>query len=449
VDLERHVAARLAHAAPEGALCVGLSGGLDSVVLLDLIARHARDSCRPVSAVHVHHGLSPNADAWADFCRELCAERDIPLDVQKVRVDRSTGDGIEAAARVARYDVYATRKEPHVVLAHHLEDQSETVLLQILRGTGLKGAAAMPEVRRLAGSEVLLVRPLLGVARSALRAHAQAASLRWIEDESNASLRQDRNYLRHEIAPRLDERLPRWREAAARFARNAAAADALLLALARIDGLPEARGEELRADVDLPPARRANLLRAFLSLNDVAMPDEARLAQMTQQLFAARGDARVLVEHEGLALLRFRDRIHLEEIARTPEGWQVEWRGQPEVQLSDGIGSVRFHRVTGDGIAAARAVGTGWRFAPRAGGERLRLDPRRPTRTLKNLLRENDVPPWERERLPLLFHGERLVWVPGVGIESDYACPPGAPGLRPEWLQNSAATSQETPDVLK
>ena len=447
--LQRHIAERLAHSAPRGALCVGLSGGLDSVVLLDLIARHARDTGRPVSAVHVHHGLSSHADSWADFCRDLCAQMDIALDVERVRVDRSSGEGLEAAARVARYDVYAARKEDFVVLAHHLEDQSETVLLQLLRGTGMKGAAAMPELRHLPASSVCILRPLLGVSRAALREHAGASSLRWIEDDSNTSLRHDRNFLRHEIAPRLDARWPRWRDAAARFARNAAAADALLLALARIDGLPGRPGDELPLDRDLSPERRANLLRAFLALNEVAMPDEARVAEMTQQLFDARMDGSVRIEHEGLELRRFRDRIRLEPAVPAAGAWQVEWLGQPEVSLAGDVGTVRFEAVIGEGIAASRSVEPGWHFAPRAGGERLRLDPRRPSRTLKNLLRENDVPPWQRERIPLLFHGGHLVWAPGIGIEADYACPPGQPGLRPEWLQKGLGTSQETPDVLK
>src|SRR5439155_22215502 len=135
-------------------------------------------------AVHVHHGLSPHADDWTEVCRELCAEREIPLDVERVRVERSAPEGLEAAARAARYAVYASRTEDFVALAHHFEDQSETVLLQLLRGTGLKGVAAMPEVRPLAGSRVRILRPLLGVSRAELRAHAEKRGLRWIDDES-------------------------------------------------------------------------------------------------------------------------------------------------------------------------------------------------------------------------------------------------------------------------
>lgn len=415
-------------------VCIGLSGGMDSVVLLDLVARAGRRRGIAVSAVHVHHGLSPNADAWADFCRDACAGRGVPLDVERVRVDRASPEGLEAAARAARYAVYASRPEDYVALAHHLEDQSETVLLQLLRGTGLKGVAAMPEVRPLAMSPVKLLRPLLSIPRSEIRAHAQAHALQWIDDESNASLRHDRNFVRHEIAARLDERFPRWREAAARFSRHATAAETLLAELARIDGLPHSAGVDLVIDETLGEHRRANLLRAFLDLNGVAMPSEARLAEMAKQVFGARGDARVRLEHEGMSLLRFRNRLRLERIAPEPAPWREPWHGELDVDLGE-RGRVRFERVAGEGLAASLASGTGWHFAGRGGGERLRLGARRPTRTLKNLLQEHGIPPWERERMPLLFHGERLVWAPGIGIEAGYACPPGEPGLRPTWLR--------------
>src|SRR5260221_6479964 len=169
---------------PGAAVCIGLSGGVDSVVLLDLLAR---EGARHLSAVHVHHGLSPNADAWADFCARLCARRGVPLEIVKVQVDRNSMLGVEAAARAARYAVYAKRPEPLVALAHHLDDQAETVLLQLLRGTGLKGVAAMPEMRALAGSAVSIYRPFLAFPRAALLEHAKAAGLAWIEDESNLS----------------------------------------------------------------------------------------------------------------------------------------------------------------------------------------------------------------------------------------------------------------------
>jgi tRNA(Ile)-lysidine synthase len=432
MNLEQHIASRLAAVVPGGTdLCVGLSGGLDSIVLLDLLARTAGHR---ITAVHVHHGLSPNADAWAALCAEACAARAVALDVVRVHVDRHAPEGLEAAARAARYAVYAARGEAVVALAHHLDDQAETLLLQLLRGTGLRGASAMPELRALPGSTVRLFRPLLGVARERLRVHAVERNLAWAEDESNASLAMDRNYLRHEVMPRLDARFAGWREAAARFARHAAAAGALLDDLARADGVTGSPGEGLRIEAELPPERRANALRAFLAGAGLAMPGAARLAEMARQLYDARGDARVRIEHDGVTLVRHRGAVHivtgLGECGAEP--WRVEWRGESALDLGPGRGRVSFEAATGAGLAADAGAG-GWHFAARRGGERLKLAGGAHTRTLKNLLQEAAVPEWQRERLPLLYRGERLAWVPGIGVAAELACAPGRPGLVPHW----------------
>ena len=417
----------LAPRLPAGAtVCVGLSGGVDSVTLLDALVQ---DGSHRVSAVHVHHGLSPNADSWAEFCAALCKQRGVDLAIERVRVDRGAAEGIEAAARAQRYAVFARRRESHVALAHHLDDQAETVLLQLLRGAGLKGACAMPPLRRLPGSDVTVYRPLLGASRAALVAHARARGLEWIEDESNASARFDRNYLRHSIAPLLEARFPGWSERLARFARHAGSAQELLDELGRSDGAGESG---LLVNPSLSDPRRANALRAFLWMNALPMPGETRLAEMAKQLYGARADARVRIEHAGVALVRQRDVVRI-DAGRTLGGWRVEWHGEGEVDLGDGRGAVRFEPAKGRGILASLAAGTDWCFMPRAGGEKMRLDARGPTRTLKNLLQERDVPEWQRDRLPLLFKGPALVWVPGVGIAAEFACPRGAEGIFPRW----------------
>ncbi len=415
---------------PHGvAVCVGFSGGLDSTVLLDSLAKRAKN---PLAALHVHHGLSPNADRWADFCARFCAERSVPLAIERVVVPRDSGEGLEAAARAARYAAYARRPEPIVALAHHLDDQAETLLLQLLRGAGLKGVAAMPASRALAGTGITLVRPFLAIARARLHAYAVEARLEWIEDESNASGKHDRNYLRHEIAPLLDARFPGWREAAARFSRHAGASHELLDELASLDGV-EAASATLAIVHTLSPARRANALRAFLAANTLAMPGETRLREMARQLYDARGDARVRIEHDAVALTRFRDRIHIERDPPAGEGWRIEWHGEDEVDLGGGRGSVRFVRSQGQGIAGAWVGAGDWCFMPRAGGEKMRVDALRPTRTLKNLLHEHAVPAWERQKLPLLFRGSELAWVPGVGVAAQFACAEGAEGFLPCW----------------
>jgi tRNA(Ile)-lysidine synthase len=411
---------------PGDAVCVGLSGGVDSVVLLDALLE---EGARPVTAVHVHHGLSPNADAWAHFCGELCAARKVALSVERIEVDRRSAEGVEGAARRLRHAVYAARPEPFVALAHHLDDQAETVLLQLLRGSGLKGVAAMPEMRALPGSKTRLYRPLLALSRAQLVARAKARGLEWIEDESNDSTRYDRNYLRHDLAPLLDARFPGWRESVARFARHAGSAHELLEELAHKDGALDAG---LLIDPALSDARRANALRTFLALNGLPMPSEARLEEMARQLYGARGDARVAIGHAGIVIRRQRDTVHIDAEPRAVP-WRVPWRGEDEVDLGPGRGLVHFEHVKGRGLAASLAGGTGWHFMPRAGGERIKLDARRPTRTLKNLLQEHDVPEWQRDRLPLLFRGEALAWVPGVGIAAEFACEAGKDGILPCW----------------
>src|SRR5688572_1087268 len=172
-DLISDFSARVAALPAGAAVCVGFSGGLDSAVLLHLFAEHGEASARKVTALHVHHGLSPNADTWVKFCERFCANQGVALTVERVRVDPNATQGTEAGARIARYAAYAARPEPYIALAHHLDDQAETVLLQLLRGTGLKGIAAMPELRPLAGGKHLF-RPLLGHSRARLRKFAES-----------------------------------------------------------------------------------------------------------------------------------------------------------------------------------------------------------------------------------------------------------------------------------
>lgn len=426
------ILARVSANIPAGAdICVGFSGGLDSTVLLDVLTEHAMPAGYKVTALHVNHGLSPNATKWVKFCERFCANHGVPLAVEEVQVDPRSPLGLEAAARMARYAVYAGRDEPYIALAHHLDDQAETVLLQLLRGTGLKGISAMPELRELRGTGKQIFRPMLEISRAKLTAYAEERGLRWIEDESNASTQHDRNYVRMQVAPLLDARFDRWQDALARFARHAGSAGELLDQLATLDGVPQRAGEEMPLPAELSAERRANALRAFLARNAVAMPSEARLAEIDRQLFEAREDARVRIDHGGISIVRYHGAVRIERGLDAEGPWRVEWYFQTDLDLGANRGSVHFDPVVGEGILAAAATGVGWYFAPRSGGETIRLARDRPSKTLKNLLQEREISVWERERLPLLFHGANVVWVPGIGIAAEYACQPGDEGLRP------------------
>ena len=275
---------------PGRRVCVGLSGGLDSVVLLELLSRLRAPLDLRLSALHVHHGLSANADQWVEVCQSVCAARSIPLTVARVDVDRSLPGGVEARARDARYEAFNKVDADLLALAQHADDQAETVLHQILRGTGLKGMAGMGETRRLREG-LVLIRPLLGISRIAIGAFAREAQLDWVEDESNADTAYTRNFIRHALTPILAGRFPHYRESLARAGRHAAEADEMLSALAAIDLKWD--GRHAYADVldMLPPSRQVNALYHWLQWQQRpggtqgAFPSQAQLGEWAQQLF--------------------------------------------------------------------------------------------------------------------------------------------------------------------
>ena len=364
-------------------VAVGLSGGVDSVVLLHLLRAAAPRLGCTLSAVHVHHGLSPHADAWAGFCRKLCRAWGVPLTVRRVKV-RKAGRGLEAAARQARRAAYADLRSDAIALAHHLDDQAETVLLNLLRGAGPRGASAMRVAGRL--GRKILWRPLLGASRQEIVAYARAQDLAWVEDESNGNEALTRNFLRLRIGPLLEQRFPRGRASLARAARRFATAEA--------------------------GAERA--LRAFLEAQGLRAPSEAKLVEMLKQLTG--GGPRTAVAHDGALLRVYRGRVSVSRAAL-------------------GRGELRLRPARGRGIDAARLERARVTLRARAGGERLQLDARRPHRTLKNLFQEAGIAPWRRARLPLLYCGDELVWVPQLGIAAGWQAARGARGMVPEWRE--------------
>lgn len=265
---------------------VGFSGGLDSTVLLHAAGRLAKDAALELSALHVHHGLNPNADAWADSCAQVCQELNIPMATHRVVVPTGTGEGVEAAARQVRHKALAGYSAKWILLAHHADDQAETVLHNLLRGAGVRGAAAMPESRGR------VLRPLLGLSRDELLAYAHAHRLVWIEDDSNADRRYTRNFLRHEVLPLIASRFSKASEQLAAAAGRFGEAASLLDDLASFDlgGNRPVFPLPLSLFRDLPGARARNLLRAMLTWHQVQPPDERRLTEFVRQLQTAGTD---------------------------------------------------------------------------------------------------------------------------------------------------------------
>ena len=436
-DPAGRVAACLARHLPRGGrLWVGYSGGLDSSVLLYLLAGLRQAHGYSLNAIHVHHGLSPHADDWARHCEQVCRRLDVPLRVEPVRVV-ADGAGPEAAARAVRYAVFSRLPADALALAHHRDDQAETVLGQLLRGAGAKGLAAMPEARALADGHILLLRPLLATSRSDLEEWARSRGLEWVEDESNRSTHLTRNALRHDILPLIESHLPgagaNLARAAGRFAETAR----LLDDLADLDaqGAVGDAGLEIAHLATLPEPRARNLLRRYLERAGAELHPE-RLREGLRQLLEARDETQMALRFGPVELRRHRGRALAVPVAREPvaglDAPQL-WRGEPRLDLGES-GLLEFQRVERGGLGLDGSEVT---LRRRRGGENFRPDAKRPRRPLKDWLREAGIPPWQRERLPLLFVGERLAWVAGLGMDIDCRAKPGEPGWQLAWRPTS------------
>ena len=385
-------------------IVAGLSGGVDSVVLLHVLHALAPATGYRLSAFHVNHGMSPNADDWQEFCSSLCLESGIPFKAAGVKVKKQH-HGLEAAARDARRAAFMKLGVDAIAFGHHLDDQAETVLFNLLRGAGLEGASGMSALGELGGK--MLVRPLLEVPRRAVLDYAKANRLAWIEDESNADEALTRNFIRRRVGPLLESRFPRWREGLARAARHFAGA-----------------GLDARA-----------MLRAYLKERGLRAPSEAKLVEMLKQL----GSASAAIPHDGVVFRRYREKIFpIKEKTQSPAFKPQAWNGEAKLPLPALGGELRFRRVRGQGIDRGLLQKHAFQVRLRSGGERLRPDARRSSRTLKNLFQEAGVPPWERERLPLIFCGNDLVWVPGLGVDAKYLSVGRAPGIVPNWCPSSS-----------
>jgi tRNA(Ile)-lysidine synthase len=425
--------ALMAMVAPGDRICVGLSGGIDSMVLLDVIAALAPRHQWRLSAIHVNHQLSANAAAWAAFCRRECRGRGVPLRVIKVTVAR--GNSTEAAARAARYGVYRTCKADAVALAHHQDDQVETLLMRLLRGAGVKGLAAMPRTRK--AGNVQVVRPLLEVSRGEIERYARRRGLHWVEDESNLDTHYLRNFLRCDLLPRIAPRVPGYRQTLTRAAAHLAEAAELLDELAQIDSQDCLRNGALMVAGlrQLSAARAGNLLRHYLSGAGISMPDKRNLDEALRQAINAKQDARVNIDLGTHTLHRFDGALHVVAKRNLPDaGSRVLWQGERTLRVASMAGTLTMKRGRGAGIDPERLRSAPVTLRLRQGGERFRPDAGRPRRHVKDLFQENGVPPWIREGLPFMWSGRHLVWVPGLGVDQRFQAAAGAPSLVPHWL---------------
>ncbi|HEY0503521.1 MAG TPA: tRNA lysidine(34) synthetase TilS [Lysobacter sp.] len=422
--------AQALHDRPAAPLCVGYSGGLDSTVLLHLLAEGSPVGLR---AIHVHHGLHAQADAWARHCEATCAALGIELTVIHVNVVPA-GEGPEAAARTARHAAFAQALAPGevLVLAHHRDDQAETFLLRALRAAGPEGLAAMRRWREFAPGR--LWRPLLDLGRDELLAYAQRHRLRWIDDASNADPAFDRNFLRQHVLPLLRERWPHAGEALARSATLCAQAGELLgdsdmLAFASVATADPHCLSRTRL-LALPAARRARVLRHWIASLDLPPLPGNGVARIETELLPARGDAEAEFRWDTAIVRGWRDLLHAGHARPAlPADWQVEWDGQAPLALPDG------DVLT---LLGARLDGP-CRVHARRGGERLVLPGRTHSHALKHVLQDLGVPPWERARLPLLSDDQgRLLAAGDVAYAAPFDAWLRERGARLAWTRRDA-----------
>ncbi|WP_461571565.1 tRNA lysidine(34) synthetase TilS [Thiobacillus sp.] len=420
------------HVPPHARLVLALSGGLDSVVLLHVLLALRDQHPFALWAVHVHHGLSPHADRWADFCTQLCASRAVELSIHRVQIARDDAAGIEAAARRERQRVFAMLDADFLLTAHQQNDQAETLLLQLLRGAGPKGLAAMAAVRPRPDWRAAQLRPLLGVTRAGILDYAQAHGLAWVDDESNQDTRYRRNALRQQVLPLLATHFPGSSATLARAAALQAEAAELLDELARLDAAAAIDGNRLDCSalgrLSLPRAR--NLLRHFIEQQGRPMPNARQLNEALLQLLGAKDDARMCVKLGQMDIGRFRGGAYLVPLAPAAAA-PVRWQGEASVWVPAAGVSVHMDAASGAGLKRAVLIAGEVTLGVRQGGERLRLHAGGPRRSLKNLLQEHAIPPWQRDRLPLLWCDGRLAWASGIGLDADLCAAPGEAGVMP------------------
>lgn len=430
----------LTHVKPNDHLIIALSGGIDSVVLLDALVRYSEPMKFTLSAVHVNHGISENAADWSEFCSHLCRAKNIPISVTQLKVMRAPGQSLEAAARDARYQIFDHLTADCVVLAQHKDDQAETLFLQLLRGAGVKGLAAMPVIRKQASENApKILRPLLQVSRRQIEGYATQNQLSWIEDESNENTRFNRNFLRHEIFPQLEKRYPSYKTTFSRTSRHLAEASGLLDELAMLDTKDCSEAEKLLvgrlSQLSVPRAR--NLLRFTFSQYGITLPSTAKLENILHQLSSSSSDTKIQIPLDNLEIRCYKGVINIipKKVA-SHDKLLYTWQGEKQLALNGLNGSIYFEQTKDTGINLQKLTQHPVTIRLRLGGEHFRPHNKRPRRSLKNMLQEAAIPPWERGTLPLLFSGDQLVWVSGIGIDCEFQVRPGELGLNPTWQPN-------------
>lgn len=398
--------------------CIALSGGLDSRVMLHLLAKAREVLNIKLRAVHVHHGLSPNATAWANFCQATCDSYEIPLEICKVKVTKLRQQSLEEQARIERYRVFREllEKDEFLVTAHHQDDQAETLLLQLFRGCGPKGLAGMARTKKLGNG--WLLRPLLEFPRSMLKDYAIVNKLQWLEDESNRNLAFDRNFLRHSILPMLQSRWPQLSANLTRAAKHCAQADSFIEyhIVQDFEGVYNRRNMTLQVSklLELDAEIQNYVIRYWLQYLDLSLPSVKKLQALRKDLLLSRVDAAPLIHWKGVQVRRYQDQLYaMSPLLPHDPSIIIPWNLQDDLELPSQLGILLLQDVIQMGFHHLPVPIT-IRF--RQGGERCQLKNRKHSHSLKKLFQLWGVPPWLRERIPLLYAGDELKAIMGYEV---------------------------------
>jgi tRNA(Ile)-lysidine synthase len=416
---------------------VAYSGGMDSHVLLHSLNALRRNLNAGISVIHVNHGLSGYAPDWARHSRNVCEALGLPCEIVEIDARPPRGESPESWARRKRYDAFARRLGTGWMLltAHHKDDQAETLLLQLFRGAGPAGLSAMPITQPFGSG--WHGRPLLDYSRRELGEYAMRHGLQWIEDESNQDTGVDRNYIRHRIMPAVRRHWPGALEALARSARHQGEASALLDHLARTDLASLARGAKpvrlsIAGLVGLSIPRQKNLIRRWLQVLQLPRPTTAQLQRVVDDAIAAGSAARPCVSWPGVEVRRYRDYLYAGRPLDAHEPAQViSWDLAQPVAIAHG--RLRAEPGVGNGVKASRCRRNQLEIRYRKGGETIRPVGRQHHHALKKLFQERGVPPWLRDRVPLLYSDGLLAAVPGMWIDHQFSADDDEPSWRITW----------------
>lgn len=392
-------------------ILAAVSGGLDSTVLLHLL-HLAREGglIETLRVVHVDHGLHPQAKQWSRHVAALCEQRGIPFLAREVVI--GANGSVETAARKARYAALFDVCEggEAIATAHHQDDQAETVLLRLMRGAGIAGIAAMrPQSRR---QGYTLLRPLLPYARQQLMDYAEAHGLTWMDDPSNQDVTHDRNYLRRQVIPALRQRWPAATATLARFAAQANESESNLAEVVTA-WLPEVGSDALPLEAlrTVSSSLAVAIVRVWLQNHGVRPPGRDRLEEGVQQWLHSTADAEPRLHWNGHQCRRYDDRLYLlpSQLPRPPAGG-IPWDGNHPM-IIEGLGELDALRGDNPGLAINWPQGRSLTVCFRQGGERIRLPGRDHHHSLKHWMQAQRIPPWLRDRLPLLYLGDELIAV--------------------------------------